>query len=63
MDKVRVEDLMTKSELESINSMVCSASAMLAWRASKASSPLHGLSFQSEISVATSFKTVPSVLT
>ena len=42
LDKVRVEGLMKKSELESINSMVCSASAMLAWRASKASSPLHG---------------------
>ena len=34
---------MKKSEMESINSMICSASAMLAWRASKASSPLHGL--------------------
>ena len=34
---------MKKSELESINSMVCSALAMLAWKASKPSSPLHGL--------------------
>ena len=43
MDRVRVEDLMKKSGFESVNSMVCSASAMLAWRASKATHPLHGL--------------------
>ena len=42
-DRVRVEDLMKKSGFESVNSMVCSASAMLAWRASKATHPLHGL--------------------
>ena len=34
---------MKKSGLETINAMVCSASAMLAWRASKPSSPLHSL--------------------
>ena len=39
-DHVRVEDLLKKAGLEGINAMVCSNSAMLAWRAS---SPLHDL--------------------
>ena len=38
-DHVRVEDLLKKGGLQSVNAMVCSGSAMLAW-------PLHGL-FQS----------------
>ena len=37
---------MKKAGLDTINAMVCSNSAMLAWRASKPNSPLHGL-FQS----------------
>ena len=42
-DRVRVEELLKKAGLETINAMVCSASALLAWRASKTSSPLHGI--------------------
>ena len=42
-DHVRVEDLMKKAGLETVNSMVCYNSAMLAWKASKADSPLHDL--------------------
>ena len=42
-DHVRVQDLLKKAGLESVNSMVCSNSAMLAWRASKHDSPLHDL--------------------
>ena len=42
-DHVRVEDLLKKGGLESVNAMVCSNSAMLAWKASKPESPLHGL--------------------
>ena len=42
-DHVRVEDLLKKAGLESVNSMVCSNSAMLAWKASKPESPLHDL--------------------
>ena len=42
-DHVRVEDLMKKAQLESVNAMVCSSSAMLAWRASKQDSSLHVL--------------------
>ena len=45
-DHVRVEDLLKKGGLQSVNAMVCSGSAMLAWKASKPDSPLHGL-FQS----------------
>ena len=40
---VRVEELLKKAGLEAVNAMVCSNSAMLAWRASKPSSPLHSL--------------------
>ena len=40
-DHVRVEDLMKKAGLEAVNAMVCSNSAMLAWRASRPASPLH----------------------
>ena len=40
-DHVRVEDLLKKAGLQAVNSMVCSNSAMLAWRASKPESPLH----------------------
>ena len=42
-DHVRVEDLLKKAGLEGVNAMVCSSSAMLAWRASKPESPLHDL--------------------
>ena len=42
-DHVRVEDLLKKGGLESVNSMVCSSSAMLAWRASQPDSPLNCL--------------------
>ena len=42
-DHVRVEDLLKKSGLQAVNAMVCSNSAMLAWRASKTDSPLHDL--------------------
>ena len=42
-DHVHVEDLLKKGGLESINAMVCSSSAMLAWRASKPESRLHDL--------------------
>ena len=42
-DHVRVEDLLKKSGLQSINAMVCSSSAMLAWRAADPGHPLHGL--------------------
>ena len=42
-DHVRIEELLKKAGLEAVNAMVCSSSAMLAWRASKPSSPLHGL--------------------
>ena len=42
-DHVRVEDLLKKAGLESVNAMICSSSAMLAWRASKPTSPLHDL--------------------
>ena len=42
-DHVRVEDLLKKSGLESVNAMVCSSSAMLAWRAYDPDNPLHGL--------------------
>ena len=42
-DHVRVKDLMKKSQLESVNAMVCSSSAMLAWRASKPGNTLHDL--------------------
>ena len=45
-DHIRVEDLLKKAELEAVNAMVCSNSAMLAWRAIKSESPLHDL-FQS----------------
>ena len=40
-DHVRIEDLLNKAGLEAINAMVCSNSAMLAWRANKPDSPLH----------------------
>ena len=42
-DHVRVEELLKKGGLESVNAMVCSSSAMLAWNASKPESPLHDL--------------------
>ena len=42
-DHVRVEDLLKKAGLEAINAMVCSNSAMLAWKASRPGSPLHDL--------------------
>ena len=42
-DHVRVEDLMKKSGLQSANAMVCSSSAMLAWRAADSNHPLHEL--------------------
>ena len=45
-DHVRIEDLMKKAGLEAVNTMVCSNSAMLAWRASQPKSPLHEV-FQS----------------
>ena len=45
-DHVRVEDLLKKAGLEGVNAMVCSNSAMLAWRASMPESPLNGI-FQS----------------
>ena len=45
-DHVRVQDLMKKAGLDTVNSIVCSNSAMMAWKASKPKSPLHGL-FQS----------------
>ena len=45
-DHVRVQDLLKKAGLVGINAMVCSNSAMLAWRASKSDSPLNDL-FQS----------------
>ena len=38
-----VKALMKKAGLDTINAMVCSNSAMLAWRASKVQSPLHDL--------------------
>ena len=47
-DHVRVEDLLKKGGLQSVNAIVCSSSAMLAWRASKPESPLHSL-FQSMV--------------
>ena len=42
-DHVRVEDLLKKSGLQSVNAMVFSSSAMLAWRAADSGHPLHGL--------------------
>ena len=42
-DHVKVEDLMKKSGLQSANAMVCSSSAMLAWRAADSNHPLHEL--------------------
>ena len=42
-DHVRVEDLLKKSRLQSVNAMVFSSSAMLAWRAFDPDHPLHGL--------------------
>ena len=42
-DHVRVEDLLKKAGLEAVNAIICSNSAMLAWRASRPKSPLHGL--------------------
>ena len=42
-DHVRIQELLKKSGLEAVNAMVCSNSAMLAWRASKPQSPLHDL--------------------
>ena len=47
-DHVRNEDLLNKAGLEAINAMVCSNSAMLAWRANKPDSPLHDV-FESMI--------------
>lgn len=45
-DHARVEDLIKNAGLEAVNAMVCSNSAMLAWRASQPKSPLHEV-FQS----------------
>ena len=42
-DHVRIEDLLKKSGLQSVNAMVFSSSAMLAWRAADSGHPLHGL--------------------
>ena len=42
-DHVRVEELLKKARLQAMNVIVCSNSAMLAWRASKPTSPLHDL--------------------
>ena len=42
-DHVRVEDLLQKAGLESVNASVCYNSAMLAWRASKSQSPLNSI--------------------
>ena len=42
-DHVRVEELLKKASLQAVNVIVCSNSAMLAWRASKPTSPLHDL--------------------
>ena len=42
-DHVHVEDLLKKSGLQSVNAMVCSSSAMLAWRAAEPGHPLHEL--------------------
>ena len=42
-DHVRVQDLLRKAGLKAVNAMVCSNSAMLAWRASKPESPLHDI--------------------
>ena len=42
-DHVRVEDLLKKASLQAVNAIVCSNSAMLAWRASKPERPLHDL--------------------
>ena len=42
-DHVRVEDLLKKSSLQSVNAMVCSSSAVLAWRADDPDHPLHEL--------------------
>ena len=42
-DHVRVQDLMKKSGLQSVNTMLCSSSAMLAWRSAKPGHPLHDL--------------------
>ena len=38
-DHVRVQDLLKKAGLEGVNSMVCSNSAMMSWRASKPDNP------------------------
>ena len=42
-DHVRVEELLKKAGLQSVNAMVCSSSAMLAWRAANPDHPLHDL--------------------
>ena len=42
-DHVRVEDLLKKSGLQYVNALVCSSSAMLAWRAAEPGHPLHDL--------------------
>ena len=42
-EKSEILDLLKKAGLEGINTMVCSSSAMLAWRASKPDSPLHDM--------------------
>ena len=42
-DHVRVEDLLQKSGLQSVNSIICSSAAMLAWRAADSGHPLHDL--------------------
>ena len=42
-DHVKVQDLMKKSGLQSVNAMVCASSAMLAWRAAEPGHPLHDL--------------------
>ena len=42
-DHVKVPDLLKKSGLQSVNAMVCSSSAMLAWRAAEPGHPLHDL--------------------
>ena len=40
---MKVEDLLKKSGLQSVNAIVCSSSAMLAWRAAEPGHPLHDL--------------------
>ena len=47
-DHVRVEDLLKKGGLQSVNAMVCYNSAMLAWRSSKPECPVHEI-FQSMV--------------